>query len=910
MALHICTIVARNYLAHARVLARSFQEHQPGGRCHVLVIDDHDGSVRAEDEPFDLVPVEALELPEWDEMRAAYDVLEFSTAVKPWLLRHMLRAHDEGDGIAYFDPDIRVVSRMTELEEALREHHLVLTPHLTEAMPRDGRKPAETDILIAGVFNLGFIGLRSAQEAHDLLDWWAERLLKDCRVAPHKGLFVDQRWVDFVPGLVADFQILRHPGYNLAYWNLPTRAVARSADGELTVNGEPLRFFHFSGYDPRRPEELSKHQNRVSLAALPVVAEICEAYGAALAEAGIEQQRTIPYANDVLPSGVRLTAMLRGMYREGVEAGELPDSIWTPGGDAELRAWLGEDSAEVPGLTRYLAEAWLLREDVQAAYPDPAGADRDGFLGWCHVYGTEQNGLSAELIPPATGEDGAPLTAVVERPPRPFGVNVAGYLRAELGVGEVARQMLTALDAAGVPAIPVTALAPNSRQGHDFAGSGHGQNPFPVNLVCVNADGLEQFAEDAGEAFFEDRYTIGVWWWELGDFPERFDDAFELVDELWVGSRFVAEALAPRTTVPVVPIRVPVDFPAPPPLAPGELGWPQDGFTFLYSFDYNSVYRRKNPDAAVAAYMRAFGPDDGARLVLKSINGDRDPQNRDRLLALVSTRPDILVIDEYVSARDRHRITASCDAYVSLHRSEGFGLTLAEAMYLGKPVIATGYSGNADFLDEHTGYPVRYELVPVGGGADPYPPTATWAEPDIEHAAELMRHVFEHRDEARRRGALAAETMRADYSPQAAGQIMRTRLERVRARVAAADSRELVPASAARNSRSYAVDLVQRAPRADAQGVRGLVRRVVLRAMRPYTAYQHTVNLAQTEAREESERELERRLQAHVLQTAEVEAATLAELRRQRRQLEQAVERANTAADRLDQVLTELRGRD
>jgi glycosyltransferase involved in cell wall biosynthesis len=892
MALQICTIVARNYVAHARVLAASFQAQHPGGRCHVLVIDDEDGAVRAEDEDFEIVPVAALELDEWDEMRAAYDVLEFSTAVKPWLLRYMLRSCDEGDGIAYFDPDIRVVSRMTELEAALSEHHLVLTPHLTEAMPRDGRKPSETDILVAGVFNLGFIGLGASQDAERLLDWWAERLLKDCRVAPHKGLFVDQRWVDFVPGLVADFDVLRHPGYNVAYWNLPTRTVALNGAG-LTVNGEPLRFFHFSGFDPDVPSELSKHQNRISLPAVPVVAGLCDEYAASLRAAGYDRVRTIDYGHDRLPSGVRLTRELRTLYREGVEDGELTASVFTPSGEAELRAWLEEPSDEVAGLSRYLAKPWIDRGDVQAAYPDPGGEDWPEYLGWCHVYGPEQNGLDAALLPPLEGvEPGTPAVA----PPRALGVNVAGYLRAELGVGEVARQMLTALDAAGIPALPVTASAPNSRQGHDFAGSGHEWNPFPVNLVCVNADGLPAFAERVGERFFDDRYTIGVWWWELSEFPERFDEAFAHVDELWVGSRFVAEAVAPRATVPVVPIRVPVGFPAPAPLAPGELGWP-DGFTFLYSFDYNSVFRRKNPLGVVAAYTQAFGPGDGARLVLKSINHERDPHNHRLLTDAIAGRDDIVVIDAYVSSRDRNRLTATCDCYVSLHRSEGFGLTMAEAMFLGKPVIATGYSGNLEFMDEQSSYLVRHALVPVGGGADPYDATATWAEPDVGHAAALMREVFEDREGARRRGAVAARRMAERHSPIAAGQVVRARLDRVASRLETEPpaSTELVVARDA--ARRHVADVMGAGPPGGSRlgGPGRLLRRALLRLLRPYTAYQDGVNRALADALRESDAALgalaQERVQLAEERAAHAEAAALAELRRQRRLLDELAER-------------------
>ncbi|HEX4805468.1 MAG TPA: hypothetical protein VFU94_06175, partial [Conexibacter sp.] len=292
--MNVCTIIAKNYLAHARVLAESFRRHHPDGRCHVLVIDETDGYVDPAREPFELVRPSEIGLDAWDEMRGAYDVMELSTAVKPWLLRHMLRAHDDGSGIAYLDPDIQVTSRMAELEETLRARAIVLTPHVLHGMPRDGRKPSETDILMAGVYNLGFIGLANRDDAHLVLDWWSERLLRDCHVAPERGLFVDQRWVDFVPGLASDLAILRDPTYNVAYWNLPERTLARDGRGGYLVDGEPLRFYHFSGYSPDRRTLLSKHQDRVVLADDPVLHELCDAYGDALVAAGFEDVRGLP----------------------------------------------------------------------------------------------------------------------------------------------------------------------------------------------------------------------------------------------------------------------------------------------------------------------------------------------------------------------------------------------------------------------------------------------------------------------------------------------------------------------------------------------------------------------------------------------------------------------------------------
>ena len=237
----ICTIVAKNYLAHARVLARSHAEHHPDARTWVLVIDDVEGYVDAAREPFELVTPADIDIPTFDQMVCLYSVLELSTAVKPFFLTHLLDRRGL-ERVAYMDPDIRVHGDLSEIDRLLTESTMVVTPHLTEPMPRDDRRPSETEILMSGSFNLGFLGLSRGEGSRLLLDWWAERLATDCIVDPEAGLFVDQRWMDFSPGLVDSFHVLRDPGYNVAYWNLGGRSLRKAGDG-YEVNGRPLRFF-------------------------------------------------------------------------------------------------------------------------------------------------------------------------------------------------------------------------------------------------------------------------------------------------------------------------------------------------------------------------------------------------------------------------------------------------------------------------------------------------------------------------------------------------------------------------------------------------------------------------------------------------------------------------------------------
>jgi glycosyltransferase involved in cell wall biosynthesis len=204
-----------------------------------------------------------------------------------------------------------------------------------------------------------------------------------------------------------------------------------------------------------------------------------------------------------------------------------------------------------------------------------------------------------------------------------------------------------------------------------------------------------------------------------------------------------------------------------------------DRFTFLFAFDFMSVMKRKNPLALIEAFTQAFPPGAGARLVIKAINGEKRPAERDVLMTAAAQHPDIMVMDTYFTRVETSSLMNLADCYVSLHRSEGLGLTISEAMSHGKPVIATAYSGNLDFMDDTNSYLVPWTRVAVGDYAEGYAADATWAEPDVAVAAQLMRHVFENQAEAVQMGQKAQADILNRFSEAASGAIMKNRLTEI-----------------------------------------------------------------------------------------------------------------------------------
>jgi len=778
--LHAVTIAARNYLAMARTVATSFTAANPDSDFTILVVDAQPDEIPGTADyrvatPHDL----PLNPTEFGRMAFLYDVTELSTALKPWALEMLL--HDGADVAVYLDPDIYVYSTLDEIELESLKHGIVLTPHTVSPMPRDGLRPSEADIMGAGIYNLGFIAVQ--QGNLDMLTWWQQRLRRDSISAPEQMLFTDQRWIDLVPGYF-DHSVLRDPGYNVAYWNLDSRTITRDGDN-YAVNGAPLRFFHFSGYRPDTPWILSKYvadNPRVVLSEHPVVRQLCDGYAEQLRAHGMDRSEGTPYRFNRFQDGTPITPSLRRLYRAAVieaeqNQTEFPPAPFSEPGDDEILAWFREPVRPGTWVNRVVHALWQSRTDLQRAFPHPMGADQEEFLAWCMGSGVRESGLVASLLP--TSELAAADSRSVTSTDIP-GVNLVGYFHTETGVGQIGRLLVDAVKATGLPYSTVAVTRTVSRQNADFEESASIVR-YPVNLVTVNADQFRIWAEEGGQDLLNDRYTVGVWAWEVADFPDAFLPALDLVDEIWAISRFGKAAIEQKTGKPVhvIPYQIPEVRPTQP-LDRAAVGIPERPY-FLFMFDYLSVFERKNPLGVIDAFTRAFPEpaEDGPILVVKSVNGNRFRTQRERLRSACDGRPDVFLIEDYLDYPVVESLLANCQAYVSLHRAEGLGLTMSEAMSAGRPVIATNYSGNLDFMDADNSMLVPYQLVTIGDNAQPYGPPTQWAEPDLDVAARYLRWLHEHPAEAAELGLRAQESVHSRHDLDQAAEFVAGRVRAV-----------------------------------------------------------------------------------------------------------------------------------
>jgi glycosyltransferase involved in cell wall biosynthesis len=836
------TIASRNYLAYALTLMQSIAEHHPDAPRYLILADRDDGDPTFATAPFTTIPVEALALPDFDAFAFRYDIMEFNTAIKPYAFAHVRRLHPRSS-IVYLDPDVLVVQPLIEVEAAFADGALaVLTPHLLAPID-DDRHPGEREIMSSGIYNCGFVAIGPHAEADRLIAWWAHRLEFGASNDVAAGLFTDQKWMDLVPGLFPDVRILRDEGYNLAYWNLSQRPLSRRA-GAWYAAERPLAFVHFSGVDVDRPTQFSKHQNRHDQTTIGELLPLYQHYLDRLAGNGQAQHRVKPYAFGRFADGEPICAPVRIVYRNYFDKGKVQAQRHPFSMDRSLYDLPCDElpmRADAP-VTRVMFAVWKMRADLQRAFDIRQAEGRKAFAGWFANYAARETGIPERHLSHARRALAAAKLDVAQDPPRETappveapkpradsfflklidwtcrfrfivrlyalipeqarfgirrwleyfaakqertGINLVGYAHGEFGVAEILRRYAHTLQGSRVPFVVRNFdVGIASRQCDDSVREFLAQEcRHEVNLFCINADQMPVARKHLGDAVFAGRYNIGVWFWELEKFPEQWRGATELVDEIWVTSPFVRDAIAASTSKPVhiVPVALRVDLPRR--YSRGEFGLRDDVFLCLVSFDFNSFLTRKNAQGAIAAFVRAFA--DGRRnvsLLIKTINGERHPEELRKLTDAASRDDRIEVRDGFLDRTGMWALQACSDCYISLHRSEGLGLGMAECMLLGKPVVATAYSGNLAFMNADNSCLVGYSLVPVEEGQYPAWQGQRWAEPEIDEAARHLRRLADDPAYARRIGKRAQASVRNTLSVSASLAAIKARLADIRSR--------------------------------------------------------------------------------------------------------------------------------
>jgi glycosyltransferase involved in cell wall biosynthesis len=363
-----------------------------------------------------------------------------------------------------------------------------------------------------------------------------------------------------------------------------------------------------------------------------------------------------------------------------------------------------------------------------------------------------------------------------------FGINLIAYIRAEIGLGTAARGLAMAFESAKIPfnIINFEHSNPALHRDRSWQHKEVERSSLDFTVLAVNPDNLSNARMRAQKEFVRDRYTIGYWFWELPEIPDDWLPSFALVDEVWTGSRFVQDAISLKSPVPVFRVPVPVRLGPTNKFSRKHFGLPERKFLFLAMSDTHSQLARKNPLGVIHAFKKAF-PRDSSRvgLVLK-INNVNSVHTDSAMMALIRREikghRNIYLLDRDMMRAEVDALLALTNCFVSLHRSEGFGLGPAEAMSLGKPVILTNWSGNTDYMTRENSIGIDYELIRVGKQYGPYPPEGLWADPDLKQAAFWMKQLVKDPELVKRMGKLAKKTIRQEFSPEAVGKLIHGRL--------------------------------------------------------------------------------------------------------------------------------------
>jgi hypothetical protein len=402
------------------VLARSFRAHHPDIPFVVLLADEPDGYFDPDLEPFQVIPLSNLAIPDLERFRFHYAQQPLSYAATPFLLEHLL---DRGfSRLIFFKQESLVLGDHSAVVELLDQHPIVITPHLLAPLDGPDRIARELNILQSGIFNVGLLAVAQRDTTRRFLRWWQDRVYTHCRHAVPDGMHYEQRWLDFAPVFFEGAHVLRDPAFNVAHWNLPERSI-EIHEGAVVVDGRPCRLFRFSGYYPDVPHTPTRYATRLTWENLGPARALFERYGRALDEDGYQQTKQWPYAYGAFDNGVAIPDFVRHLYRQSGKAVERfgdPRRTGTPAqiatgrtgasssrmSDQSVKAdtyyqWLNEPVEGSAGaITRLWHAVYSSRTDLQDAFPDVFGTDCPRFVAWTASSGTREHGLPDDFLNP------------------------------------------------------------------------------------------------------------------------------------------------------------------------------------------------------------------------------------------------------------------------------------------------------------------------------------------------------------------------------------------------------------------------------------------------------------------------------------------------------------------------------
>ena len=782
----IVTICSGNYFPYARILFSSLKKYHPEASLFLCLTDTLQPGIELKVPEVEVVPAESLDILNFNDFAFRYDIMEFNRSVKPFIMQWLIEVKGFEE-VVYLDPDIELFAPITPVFDAMAEGaNFVLTPYITEPA-ESGRFPDDIGIMTAfggerltGIYNLGFIGVKNSFDGISFLHWWGRCLQFRC-LKQQEGLVLDRKFVDLLPAFHDRVTILRDRTLNVAYWNLNHRELTLHRD-TWSIEGKPLRFFHFSGVDVSQPHRLSKHTTRFNGNLPPALQEIVTHYIDRLVQFGYGVELAPDYGYGKFNCGIEIANIIRRCYRERSRP-------WLDNPFETFLDYLNRPSIEAlhssPWLvTNLMYYVWSQRLDNRRAFNLQTESDRLNYCKWFILNAAIEYKLDSYFIIPVVENISEHYSRQISVTNLGKDVCLIGYLKAQTGVGHAGRMVASSLRDAGIKTqgynVTLNVMAPQTSTAVDDLLTS--KIDASIQIYNINADRLGVVRGRLKRKTSNGAYKINMPFWELSRFPSAWVKNYQGIDEVWAASRFIQAALQTVLPLPVIWLPPAVTLAQFVPRSRSYFKLPEHTFLFHYNFDFSSFATRKNPQAAIAAYRLAFRNKQvtiPTALVIKTRGYDSKGKALVQLKEFTADEPDIYILNREMTYDETLALMNCCDCYISLHRSEGFGYTPAEAMLLEKPVIATDYSGTKDFINPDTGFPVQSSLIPVRENEYPFWQNQTWAEPEIEHAAWLMRKIITDETPTRAIARRGKAKILNDYSGQATGKRLKKRLEQL-----------------------------------------------------------------------------------------------------------------------------------
>lgn len=797
-----CTVTTSDLLPEALLLGRSFIDHHPDSLFSIVCL-DRPWALRA----FAHLPAPGVEiiaassLPGVPPLRRL--LFEWAPpgplrAASASCIQGVFRLHPEAEAVVALAPWTFVHAPLAA-ESLLRDGaEWAVTKRMTKAFPVSGpsisASPKHEPPPLAALFRPADDGLHERGSGSDLtvevdvllgstlspdlgvfhrdatsgvLAWLEDRLIgMTSRSATWRVGIDDPELLERVLDVAASlFEpcVLTDAGLDVAPWNLGERSLKHFPDGSLGPSGGRLRTTNHFGYDHDRPWTARREQSTRApwdLNDFPAARELWNEYGRSLTS--IRSSAEFPAAPEGFSVAPGTPFSAHGRYALRAQANR---SRFAPG-TAEPASAFEDELAS--GAERV---AWLRADTVQRGHL--LGPDESRVI---HRLGNDEPLFAPRTDPESPGRD---AVRIAEGERSPHGVDVLGHLRSVSGLGEAGRRLLHLLQRSGIPTTSNNLPMSSNPSRLDIPTDGEFRHA--VLLAVLNGEYMEAARRLVGASSYDRRYVIGQWAWETESLPLEHRHGFAYVDEVWANSTYVRDIIdrvAPDH-IPVLHVPAPVETPQIDQSLDRAAFGLDDRTVFLFLFDHLSTIGRKNPVGTIEAYREAFAENDGAQLVMKSINASRSRETFEEVRWAAAGRKDIILADAFLSRTETNTLMSLCDVYVSLHRSEGLGFTMAEAMLLGRPVIASAYGGNLDFMDETSAV-----LVPTtrGRAERDYPPYlkgSEWAEPDLGFAATAMRGLAQDTEGRSKLGSRAAVHASAYFDADRCAEIVKNRLEQI-----------------------------------------------------------------------------------------------------------------------------------